>query len=620
MPSEAPAGFVKAGAMVDDEFQPGFLCYGVPIGTDKYVSTMLDLQLDEMEGEIHKMQEVLEPSRQSMWALLRSSICQRLDFWLTMVYPSQMEKCAERMDNLIINAIQKLLGSQIPLKEEGQNWNCPVQVPIEDLKGQSFQNWILRLPIKLGGLGIRSNKDTIHAAFIGGVEQALPHFTKGKQISPNLTEIIGDFSDQSQGRWAPLIQSGCRTGIEFATSWNKMKKEFNECLEYLNKANDIGPLMEEATHAGDGSEDGSTRIKITQQREKLRAAVLSEALSRYPDPKKRQIMAWTNRDKLSTSWLLSLPGPEGFNNAEFSEALALTLCMPSPSCQQRVGEKVGKSVVDVFGDNIMAAALPGDHWRTRHDTVKLCINSLCKWARIPATVEVWGLFSHLIPQEALNRMESGRARQGLIPDFRLEIPAETGESNVVLAELKVISCCTTRYQPGRGNKVRATDRRAQGLEAEYRRKAKTLDKSILGTADQRGPVEKRLDEFGTLVGLCIGAWGEGSQDVHMLIEKMAKSRLKHQMLEEGRPEGGSDNEYAIIVGQIRRRLSVTALKAQVACLLSRLHQIGAGNKQLAQKRSWAIKQDDLMRQERKSQWARRIEGTTSMSKGMLRIA
>ena len=86
------------------------------------------IQLDEMEGEIHKMQEVLEPSRQSMWALLRSSICQRLDFWLTMVYPSQMEKCAERMDNLIINAIQKLLGSQIPLKEEGQNWNCPVQV------------------------------------------------------------------------------------------------------------------------------------------------------------------------------------------------------------------------------------------------------------------------------------------------------------------------------------------------------------------------------------------------------------------------------------------------------------------------------------------------------------
>ena len=106
----------------------------------------------------------------------------------------------------------------------------------------------------------------------------------------------------------------------------------------------------------------------------------------------------------------------------------------------------------------------------------------------------------------------------------------------------------------------------------------------------------------------------------MQLLRMAKSRLKHQMLEEGRPEGGSDNEYAIIVGQIRRRLSVTALKAQVACLLSRLHQIGAGNKQLAQKRSWAIKQDDLMRQERKSQWARRIEGTTSMSKGMLRIA
>ena len=116
MPSEAPDGFVKAGAMVDEEFQPGFLCYGVPIGTDKYVTAMLDLKMKELEDEVEKMYNVLESSRQSMWAMLRSSISQRLDYWLTLVYPSQTKKAAARMDNLILNVIQKLLGCPIPME------------------------------------------------------------------------------------------------------------------------------------------------------------------------------------------------------------------------------------------------------------------------------------------------------------------------------------------------------------------------------------------------------------------------------------------------------------------------------------------------------------------------
>ena len=73
-------------------------------------------------------------------------------------------------------------------------------------------------------------------------------------------------------------------------------------------------------------------------------------------------------------------------------------------------------------------------------------------------------------------------------------------------------------------------------------------------------------------------------------------------------------------GQIRRRLSVTAVKAQVGCLLSRIHQVGPGNKQLAKKRQWAIKEDERMKQERYSQWMRRIEGVTSLRKGMIKTA
>ena len=71
------------------------------------------------------------------------------------------------------------------------------------------------------------------------------------------------------------------------------------------------------------------------------------------------------------------------------------------------------SVADIFGDKVMAAHLPGDSWRERHDKVKTAIHQLCAWSGVSTEVEVFNLFSPLIPQEGLNRMERGRKRQGL---------------------------------------------------------------------------------------------------------------------------------------------------------------------------------------------------------------
>ena len=69
------------------------------------------------------------------------------------------------------------LGSEIPLNGRQEDRNFSIDVPIESLKDRSFQDWVLRLPVRLEGLRIRSTLETRHAAFIGGVEQALPHFT-----------------------------------------------------------------------------------------------------------------------------------------------------------------------------------------------------------------------------------------------------------------------------------------------------------------------------------------------------------------------------------------------------------------------------------------------------------
>ena len=49
--------------------------------------------------------------------------------------------------------------------------------------------------------------------------------------------------------------------------------------------------------------------------------------------------------------------------------------------------------------------------------------------------EVYGLFKDLIPVEALENeveLERGRGRQGLLPDFKMEIPSPAGEPIPVL--------------------------------------------------------------------------------------------------------------------------------------------------------------------------------------------
>ena len=235
------------------------------------------------------------------------------------------------------------------------------------------------------------------------------------------------------------------------------------------------------------------------------------------------------------------------------------------------------------------------------------------------TCEVWNLFAHLIPGEALSRIEAGRKRQALVPDFRVEVPKVGGRgAEYRLAELKVLSCCPTWYgAPNASVTVRAVEKRANGLQADYVNKAKKVDKSMNGFIEGvKGPVEKRLNEFGEVIGLCFGAWGEANEDVHTLIDTLANARLQFQGMQRGRP--GSKQELGVIVGQIRRRISVTVMRAQTSCLLSRLHQVGPGNKTLAKRREWAMLEDDRMRQERKAQWIRKFEGIRTLQKGQIK--
>ena len=121
--------------------------------------------------------------------------------------------------------------------------------------------------------------------------------------------------------------------------------------------------------------NGSTRGKVSEERDKTWANLIKKGLQNHPkqDRTNRPVWSWLQRDKLSSAWLQALPGPDtSLTSAEFSEAAAAALCIPSPACGEKLGQVIrGRQVVDLFGETVQSTITTGDHYRKRHDAYKM---------------------------------------------------------------------------------------------------------------------------------------------------------------------------------------------------------------------------------------------------------
>ena len=170
--------------------------------------------------------------------------------------------------------------------------------------------------------------------------------------------------------------------------------------------------------------------------------------------------------------------------------------------------------------------------------------------------------------------------------------------------MKTIGAVCSRYP--RGNRDKAVDRRAGLLQAEYVRKVAKVDQQVLGIPrGEVGPLQRKLQSFGDIMGLVVGAFGEGSQDLHELVHTMARSRLRGQGLKEGRE--GSDAELGVITGQVRRSLSTSFIRANSLCLLAHLDKMGEGQQAAGKRRQYAMRVKEQMRAERASQWLAHVK-------------
>ena len=60
LPPGTPEGLARAGIMVGDEFLPGFMLYGIPIGDSRYVKHQLNMKVQEVAREVEQVLEVLQ--------------------------------------------------------------------------------------------------------------------------------------------------------------------------------------------------------------------------------------------------------------------------------------------------------------------------------------------------------------------------------------------------------------------------------------------------------------------------------------------------------------------------------------------------------------------------------
>ena len=141
--------------------------------------------------------------------------------------------------------------------------------------------------------------------------------------------------------------------------------------------------------------------------------------------------------------------------------------------------------------------------------------------------------------------------------------------------------------PGNQEAVKAVDKRARVLTAEYIKKAVGVDRNYGGVAEgEVGRVQRKLEGYGEVRGLVFGAFGEASQGVHDLVPILALSRIRAVGLQKGRES--TKGEMGVLVGQLRRLLSTAAVRSQAECLLSRMRGVGRGTTAANRRRQRAV--------------------------------
>ena len=109
-------------------------------------------------------------------------------------------------------------------------------LPVSEREDLPFAEWAARQPVRLHGMGFRSQEDNCDPAFLGALLQAAPFMLKipALQVIMGGEGNLGEEGDLSH-QLATFIASGNRQAVELQGSWQRMHREAEEAARFLGE-------------------------------------------------------------------------------------------------------------------------------------------------------------------------------------------------------------------------------------------------------------------------------------------------------------------------------------------------------------------------------------------------
>jgi len=576
----------------DDPTSPaGLVVCNIPLGSEEFVESYLASKTSKTCRAIEKIAEHLSEDNNEAWCAIYYSSQHKFLYWLRGCLPRQIRHHAAKVDLALDAAVERATELR--------------------LEGDDITRMRLRLPGRYAGGGIRSQAELAPIAFAGCANGALPrmidHRLEGGQSKPGFCPALqtalgaGSFDDgAAQPRYRAFLASALPSARALQDAWEEMRA----VIGHNYGDDDRTAVLREHAEAATG-----TQRMLTTAVEVARQGDLEQAIDLLPPSDRRRMAYHANaKCKFSRVWISGIPDGvyEGAPPRHFVEGVASYLGTASPCARPLVGQAIydrlgqNRGFVNDYGDDLASLSLIGAGWMRHHDAVKDSICDSLRELGIPASTEVFGLFSPLIPpgprRAALDAagLEARRTRHGLVPDLEMHLAPDLGidpdaQARRQLGEVKIIHHCPTRYKDcdsAPGVFGAAVARRARKIPSEYNAAMRKLDSEFGMTPDGRtGPCLRQLLAFGHIVAFAFGASGEVSEDFERWTSSVASAAASRMR----RLVGARTNVQArgCIAWRLRRRVGWAAFNAAASLKIDRCEFVGPGGPEAAQRRATA---------------------------------
>jgi len=590
----------------------GLTIWGVSISKDtKYIEQKLSVKAEEVCSIIKKVTTALTSvSSDVAMVAHRLSLIPRMQYHLQTHCPSLTQVAAEKVQSELDNSICDIFGFDPAMASS-------FAFQAQDVADSSLVYESLQLPVKYKGLGLRkistflphcayvSNWSTISSRMIDKIDK------DGNIISglyPLIEPLLGAHSQDSgneNNRFSQFIDGSSKLGNEF--------KRSVEYLKAMCPDADDGVLSKNIESIN--FEGAKMQKEITAEIEEVQKQNIQSRFSLLPFDDRRRI-AFQNRRSTTLACFTTTPSestqvPQNL----FTAAISLAIGAIDPTVAALKGKKIGNSnlKVDIYGDALASARLPGDRWRISHDALKNQIYVDLKYLGITVTKEMYGLFSRFMSENGRNQFSGLDTRekklQTIIPDLvtntRLDAsPLMPPGGGLQMWELKRIQAvyaidqttgdlkgCNKYYLVSdNGNLEKAADKRAKEVPYDYERKARVSDEKF-GIPGQNG-VLNALRRMAPVRGLAFGAFGEFSSSVNLLIKGAS---IEGAMLNaEKFGQTDSNKAQGIIAWWLKKRWSRLSLISAVQSRYDALRYVGgSAQQQAAEHHNRAQRVDDI---------------------------